>query len=303
MEEFNKKTDSEILKQKQKAIFIMFCVTTIFGPIIILFFFLILVSISMLNIIGLLLSIAVFIPSVVLYEKCFVYCGSRLIYGRDVSIKKIEEEKTKTIIDENIDENVEGYILKNTKYNLTEAEVLDKILEVDENFSKTHFYSYTKNLFTLIQEAWSNNDYHKLRSFEGDRLFNNHKKEIIDLIKAKKTDVRDKIYIKGVLLKDFIIEDNKEILIVAITVSMRRVFNNEETRTDYPYLMAFSRNVGVKTNPDLELSTTNCFNCGAVIDVSDDGICNYCDTSLVSGEHEWVLVDLKLLSKRGEEDE
>ena len=84
---------------------------------------------------------------------------------------------------------------------------------------------------------------------------------------------------------------------------MRRVFNNEETRTDYPYLMAFSRNVGVKTNPDLELSTTNCFNCGAVIDVSDDGICNYCDTSLVSGEHEWVLVDLKLLSKRGEEDE
>ena len=120
----------------------------------------------------------------------------------------------------------------------------------------------------------------------------------MEFIKSKRKDIRDNINIKGVLLKDFRVENNKEILIVAITAKMRRVFECEETEYTYPYIMAFSRNVGVKTNPNIELSATNCSNCGAVIEVSDDGICNYCNTSLISGEHEWVLVDLKLVNKK-----
>ena len=207
-------------------------------------------------------------------------------------------KKDRSLSKENSKENIDGYVLKNEPYHLTEAEVLDKILKVDKDFSKTHFYSYIKSLFIIIQEAWTERDFHELRFFEDDRLFYSHKKEIMELIKSKRKDIRDNINIKGVLLKDFRVENNKELLIVAITAKMRRVFECEETEYTYPYIMAFSRNVGVKTNPNIELSATNCSNCGAVIEVSDDGICNYCNTSLISGEHEWVLVDLKLVNKK-----
>ena len=300
MEEFNKKSNEEILKIKRKSLAILTVVTILFTPVILYFSLALLVSIGVFSFRGIGISLLILVPFILIYKEIYRVYSVYLIHGKDVAIeglevvKKIEVDLSK----ETIKENIAGYILKDEPYYLTEAEVLDKILKVDKDFSKTHFYSYMKSLFIIIQEAWTERDFHKLRFFEDDRLFYSHKKEIMELIKSKRKDIRDNINIKGVLLKDFRVENNKEILIVAITAKMRRVFECEETEYTYPYIMAFSRNVGVKTNPNIELSATNCSNCGAVIEVSDDGICNYCNTSLISGEHEWVLVDLKLVNKK-----
>ena len=300
MEEFNKKSNEEILKIKRKSLAILTVVTILFTPVILYFSLALLVSIGVFSFRGIGISLLILVPFVLIYKEIYRVYSVYLIHGKDVTIEGLEVVKKKEVdlSKETIKENIAGYILKDEPYYLTEAEVLDKILKVDKDFSKTHFYSYMKSLFIIIQEAWTERDFHKLRFFEDDRLFYSHKKEIMELIKSKRKDIRDNINIKGVLLKDFRVENNKEILIVAITAKMRRVFECEETEYTYPYIMAFSRNVGVKTNPNIELSATNCSNCGAVIEVSDDGICNYCNTSLISGEHEWVLVDLKLVNKK-----
>lgn len=300
MEEFNKKSNEEILKIKRKSLAILTVVTILFTPVILYFSLALLVSIGVFSFRGIGISLLILVPFVLIYKEIYRVYSVYLIHGKDVTIEGLEVVKKKEVdlSKETIKENIAGYILKDEPYYLTEAEVLDKILKVDKDFSKTHFYSYIKSLFIIIQEAWTERDFHKLRFFEDDRLFYSHKKEIMELIKSKRKDIRDNINIKGVLLKDFRVENNKEILIVAITAKMRRVFECEETEYTYPYIMAFSRNVGVKTNPNIELSATNCSNCGAVIEVSDDGICNYCNTSLISGEHEWVLVDLKLVNKK-----
>ena len=300
MEEFNKKSNEEILKIKRKSLAILTVVTILFTPVILYFSLALLVSIGVFSFRGIGISLLILVPFILIYKEIYRVYSVYLIHGKDVTIEGLEVVKKKEVdlSKETIKENIAGYILKDEPYYLTEAEVLDKILKVDKDFSKTHFYSYIKSLFIIIQEAWTERDFHKLRFFEDDRLFYSHKNEIIDLINSKQKDIRDNIHIKGALLKDFRIENNKEILIVAITAKMRRVFECEETEYTYPYIMAFSRNVGVKTNPNIELSATNCSNCGAVIEVSDDGICNYCNTSLISGEHEWVLVDLKLVNKK-----
>lgn len=300
MEEFNKKSNEEILKIKRKSLAILTVVTILFTPIILYFSLALLVSIGVFSFRGIGISLLILVPFIFIYKEIYRVYSVYLIHGKDVTIEGLEVVKKKEVdlSKETIKENIAGYVLKDEPYYLTEAEVLDKILKVDKDFSKTHFYSYMKSLFIIIQEAWTERDFHKLRFFEDDRLFYSHKKEIMELIKSKRKDIRDNINIKGVLLKDFRVENNKEILIVAITAKMRRVFECEETEYTYPYIMAFSRNVGVKTNPNIELSATNCSNCGAVIEVSDDGICNYCNTSLISGEHEWVLVDLKLVNKK-----
>lgn len=300
MEEFNKKSNEEVLKIKRKSLAILTVVTILFTPVILYFSLALLVSIGVFSFRGIGISLLILVPFVLIYKEIYRVYSVYLIHGKDVTIEGLEVVKKKEVdlSKETIKENIAGYILKDEPYYLTEAEVLAKILKVDKDFSKTHFYSYIKSLFIIIQEAWTERDFHKLRFFEDDRLFYSHKKEIMELIKSKRKDIRDNINIKGVLLKDFRVENNKEILIVAITAKMRRVFECEETEYTYPYIMAFSRNVGVKTNPNIELSATNCSNCGAVIEVSDDGICNYCNTSLISGEYEWVLVDLKLVNKK-----
>ena len=195
-----------------------------------------------------------------------------------------------------IDKDDDGYILVHEFYPLTEPDVLVKVMKKDTAFSKKDFYDYVKNLFMLMQEAWTNNDYFKLRSFEADRLYYRHKREIERLIAAEEKDIRVDVKVKGVMLKDFRIENNKQILVVALTANMRRIYGDDDTQEDYPYIMAFSRNIGVKTNSKVKLSVSNCCNCGAEVNVSDKGVCKYCDTSLVSGEHEWVLVDMKLIN-------
>lgn len=295
MEEFNKKSNQELLKTKKKSLIIIIITSFIFLPVIFYFSLALFASLVHSSFRGFGISLLILIPFIFIYREIYRVYSACLIYGRDIDIEDLNEENKKEVdlSNEIIKENIPGYTLKNESYPLTESEVLDKILKVDKDFSKTHFYSYVKSLFILIQEAWSERDFHKLRFFEDDRLFYSHKKEILELIKSNKSDIRDNINIKGVLLKDFRVENNKEILIVAITVRMRRLFDGDDTTCTYPYVMAFSRNVGVKTNPNIELSATNCSNCGAVIEASDDGICNYCNTSLISGEHEWVLVDLK----------
>lgn len=209
-----------------------------------------------------------------------------------------------------IDKDNDGRILISEYYPLTEGEVLEKILEVDASFSKMQFKTFVRGVFMLIQKAWSNNDYHTLRAFEADSLYLEHKIKIEELIRDNIYDRRENIGIKGVLLKDFKIEGDKEFLTVALTARMDRNFNKDVFKSydpsnfysksalskhggNVPYIMVFARNKGVKSKAGVALATTNCCNCGAPITVDDKGVCTYCNTSLVSGEVDWVLVDIK----------
>lgn len=199
-----------------------------------------------------------------------------------------KEEKKK------IDSDNDGHILVSEFYTLTEDEVNNNIVKVDSAFSKTEFYSFVKNVFILFQNAMAEMDFKKLRAYEADALYYRHKEQIENCIQNGDETYKTKISIKGVLLKDFKIEGSKEYLVVAITANIKRMYSYYFYEDDLPYIMVFSRNKGVKTCS--KLSTTNCSNCGAVINVNDDGVCNYCNTSLVSGETEWVLIDIKQIN-------
>lgn len=202
----------------------------------------------------------------------------------------------------NLDRNGDGRVLISEVYTLTEEEVLEKICQVDEDFSVLDFKDYAHSVFTLVQDSWSKNNYRGLRPYESDLLYVRHKVRIESMIKDNITNRRSHIRVKGSLLKDYKIEDDKEVLVVALTANMK-VENTENMYMtkdgDFPYVLKFVRKKGVKTNTKRHLSTGNCCNCGAVIDVDDNGICKYCETSVVSGESDWILSDIKNIKIQG----
>ena len=171
MEEFNKKSNEEILKIKRKSLAILTVVTILFTPVILYFSLALLVSIGVFSFRGIGISLLILVPFVLIYKEIYRVYSVYLIHGKDVTIEGLEVVKKKEVdlSKETIKENIAGYILKDEPYYLTEAEVLDKILKVDKDFSKTHFYSYIKSLFIIIQEAWTERDFHKLRFFVDDR--------------------------------------------------------------------------------------------------------------------------------------
>ena len=60
------------------------------------------------------------------------------------------------------------------------------------------------------------------------------------------------------------------------------------------YVMVFNRKAGVKTEPGMSnKSVTNCPNCGAPTEITSSGKCEYCKSVITTGEHDWVLSDIR----------
>lgn len=209
-----------------------------------------------------------------------------------------------TVANENtsLDRDGDGRVLISEVYTLSEEEVISNIHKVDSDFSALDFKDYVKSVFVLVQQGWSNNDYRSLRPYESDLLYFRHKHRIESMISDGISNKRSHIRVKGSLLKDYKIEDDQEVLVVALTTNMK-VENTENMfmtdEGDFPYILKFVRKKGVKTNTKRHLSTRNCCNCGAVIDVDDNGICKYCETSVVSGDADWILTDIKNIKIQG----
>lgn len=203
---------------------------------------------------------------------------------------------------EKLDSDGDGRILISEYYTMSEAEVENEIKSLDGNFSVEGFKNYAKSVFVLVQNSWSNNDFRMLRPFQTDSLYYRQKLRIEDMIEDNFINKRTNIRVKGMLLKDFRVDGDYEILVVALTANMKITHPEVVYSTasgDVPYILKFVRKHGVKTKTITNLSTSNCCNCGASIDVDDRGVCKYCGTSLVSGDTDWVLSDIRNIKISG----
>lgn len=231
------------------------------------------------------------LPAYIVVIYCAISCllpvkdKNYLLYSLQSTVEGLFDQNTSELIDKDND----GKILISEYYPLTEEEVLKKILAVDSNFSKTDFYAWVKHLYSIILDSLDKKNYNMLRRFESDYLYNRHV-SLFEDIKASGAKISN-YAVKGVLLKDFKIEGDKDILIVALSASI----NKENIYDDsyQSYILTFARKHGVKTIGTLLEKETNCPNCGAVLDLNSEGVCSYCHTLISNGDFGWILIDMK----------
>ena len=177
------------------------------------------------------------------------------------------------------------------------------IRQTDPNFSADAFIGWTREVFLKIQQAWSDRNWELIRPFESNELFNVHNAQLDEYIKNKKINKVEKINIKKVALHSYKVDGDKEVITVYLDAILRDYVTNEEGKVlesnpekDWymEYVMTFNRKVGVKTQAGLSnKSTTNCPNCGAPTVVTSAGKCDYCKSVITTGEHDWVLSDIR----------
>ena len=181
--------------------------------------------------------------------------------------------------------------------------VAEEIRAIDPNFSSDKFIGFAREVFMKIQEAWTSKDWKVIRPFESENLFNQHKQQLDEYIRMKKTNVVEKIAIKHCSLQSFQQDGDKEVLTVLLNAVMRdyviddetkKVLESDPNRDWYmKYEMVFNRKAGVKTEAGKKgNSITNCPNCGAPTEVTSSGQCTYCGSVITNGEHDWVLTDI-----------
>lgn len=181
--------------------------------------------------------------------------------------------------------------------------VAEEIRTIDPNFSSDKFIGFAREVFMKIQEAWTTKDWKVIRPFENENLFNQHKQQLDEYIRLKKTNVVERIAIKHCSLQSFKQDGDKEVLTVLLNAIMRdyviddetkKVLESDPNRDWYMrYEMVFNRKAGVKTEAGKKgNSITNCPNCGAPTEVTSSGQCTYCGSIITNGEHDWVLTDI-----------
>lgn len=215
-----------------------------------------------------------------------------VVTAPQTTVEGILDEKTRSMLDKDGD----GEIMISEYYPLTEDEVLKKVFAVDSKFSKEDFYAWVKHLYSTILEALDKENPVMLRRFESDYLYQRHI-ALFEDIKASGASISN-YAIKGVLLKDFKIEGDKEILVVALSASINKVNIYDDNYKSY--ILTFARKKGVQTTGTLLENETNCPNCGAVLDLDDHGVCSYCHTTVSNGDFGWILIDMKSIKLVGD---
>ena len=216
-----------------------------------------------------------------------------IIFFVEETIKKSRRKRNKELKDS----SQTGFVSVGV---LDEDEVLKRILENDNTFSKYDFTSWSSALITCLFNAWNNNDLGTIKLYVTNNYFIICRDEIDEMMSKKQYHIRNIEKVKGLLLKDYSVENNIEILKVAITFIMKDYIINEKEKTiknsrydDYekPLLVTFIREKGVKSKYDGNVG--NCPNCGAVLKPNLKATCDYCGVSVNSGRYNWAIDNIE----------
>lgn len=189
----------------------------------------------------------------------------------------------------------------------SQESVVSDIQAIDPNFSSDKFIGWAKEVFIKIQQAWSERNWKIIRPFESEELFSQHNQQLEEYIKNGKINKIEKINIKNSTIVSFRLDGDKEVLELELYAIMRDYVIDEKTNKvlesnpnrdwHMKYIMTFNRKKGVKTEAGRSnMSTTNCPNCGAPTEITSAGQCEYCGSVITTGEHDWVLSDIKSIN-------
>lgn len=225
------------------------------------------------------------IPTIIIFTIGFIIYRRMKKNGK---LTKIENSNTNSKVSDIVD-------LSNS--------VENQIRAIDPNFSSDAFIGWSREVFMKIQTAWTTRNWEEIRPFESNELFNQHNAQLDDYIRNNKINKIERINIKKVALNSFKVDGDKEVLTVYLDAIMRDYITDLNGKTiegdpnkDWymKYVMTFNRKTGVKTQPGLSnKSTTNCPNCSAPTEITSAGRCEYCKSIITTGEHDWVLSDIR----------
>ena len=198
----------------------------------------------------------------------------------------------------------------NSEQNLNNSDLtrihVNKIMEIDPNFSEEKMLSWAKDLYVKLQNAWTAREWEPMRPFETQALFEQHNAQVQNYINTNRINVVDRIAVNYARIYDFRQEGDRDILEIAlkatkkdyiIDATTKQLLEGNKTQDRITvYKMTFERKTGVLTPEGTEnVQTTNCPNCGAPTKITSAGKCEYCGSVITTGANTWVLSGLEPL--------
>ena len=172
----------------------------------------------------------------------------------------------------------------------------------DPNFSADDFVTFSKQVYIDIQTAWCNRDLTPVRPIMHQNLYNTTQRQVQDKINQGIVYHYESIAINTAYLTSFVRDKDYEYLTVYLNARMidyqvdektgNILRGDKTTRWDMRYKMKYVRSVGVTTKDKITgTHEYNCPNCGAPLEITSTGVCEYCGSTVSTGDYSWVLTD------------
>ncbi len=186
-------------------------------------------------------------------------------------------------------------------------EIMKLMLEKDENFTANDFISYVKRVYVDIQDAWSRRDLEPVRAVLHPNLYQQTQRQIQKKIEDGVVNHLERIAVNTAYLSGYRRDDDYEYMIVYLSAQMidyqvkestgQLLYGDKTTRWSLQYKMTFMRAVEMKTpQADAEENENmKCPNCGAPIEGTAFGKCEYCGSVVSTGKYGWVLSDFGVI--------
>ena len=183
------------------------------------------------------------------------------------------------------------------------AQIEQIIKATDPNFTADDFTAFVKDVYIDIQTAWCKRDLTTVRPVMHNNLYNTTTKQIQSKIDQGVTYHYESIAINTAYLTSYVRDNEYEYLTVYLNARFidyqtsdstgEIIRGDKNTRWDFRYKMKFMRTAGVQTKSASggELTNHNCPNCGAPLQISSTGTCEYCGSVVTTGLYSWVLSD------------
>ena len=182
------------------------------------------------------------------------------------------------------------------------AEIEQIIKQDDPNFTADDFTAFTKQVYMDIQTAWCKRDLKPVMPVLHTNLYITTCKQVQSKIDQGVIYHYESIAINTAYLTSYVRDQQYEYLTVYLNARFidyqtdektgNIIRGDKNTRWDFRYKMKFMRTLGVKTKSGTdEMDGHNCPNCGAPLEISSTGTCEYCGSTVTTGLYSWVLSD------------
>ena len=172
------------------------------------------------------------------------------------------------------------------------------IANYDKTFSESTFKSKIDNMFVMLHTAIMLEDLPRVDHFIGDKVYSKYEAMINALQNASIRQMYDELNVKSTtILSSELVEDKIVVKVLIVSRYMdykmdkatgKCVLGNNKSRIEKNNYLTLEKKLDAKT---LGISR-KCNACGANINISESGKCDYCGTIFNTEEYDWVITEI-----------
>lgn len=173
------------------------------------------------------------------------------------------------------------------------------LLEIDTSFNENMFITKVNHIFIMLYSAIMMDDMNRVRHFISTELERKYDKILNDLNSKNLRQMYDELNVKSTSIESVNITNDKIIINVSLIARYMDYLVNKETnkyvsgindrRIEKRYHLVLEKTIGNNYSSIIR----KCPNCGASIDINNNGQCKYCKSIFDMENHDYVLTLLE----------